>query len=169
MWSGRIRSRFSAHVAWLRSEDGHPFKSSFMAMRHAKHMLPVKVEIRRTIGKEVGETVRVVLERRIRTSTKTAHSHPDKRANFCAWTESHLIGIDYEPTNPRLYLSRDSLGPDLSFPDKKIKLRSPTHRPELCSLDKKRQPRLGLELSKSRHVRHSASRLTHFRLFGCAS
>ncbi len=52
-----------------------------MAIRHTKHMLPVKVEIRRTIGKEVGETVRVVLERRIRTSTKTAHSHPDKRAN----------------------------------------------------------------------------------------
>jgi len=55
MWSGRIRSSLSAHVAWLRSEDGHPFKSSFMAMRHAKHMLPVKVEIRRTIGEQVGE------------------------------------------------------------------------------------------------------------------
>ncbi len=36
------------------------------------------------------------LERRIRTSTKTAHSHTDKLANFCAWPESHLIGIDYE-------------------------------------------------------------------------
>jgi hypothetical protein len=35
--------------------DGHPFKSSFMAMSDTQHMLPVKVEIRRTIGMEVGE------------------------------------------------------------------------------------------------------------------
>ena len=36
--------------------DGYPFKSSFMAMGDGRHMLPVKVEIRRAIGKEVGET-----------------------------------------------------------------------------------------------------------------
>ncbi len=47
--------------------DGHPFKSSFMAMGHGRHMLPVKVEIRRAIGKEAGETVKVQLEKRIRT------------------------------------------------------------------------------------------------------
>jgi len=48
--------------------DGHPFKSSFMAMGgDGRHMLPVKVEIRRAIGKEVGETVKVLLEKRIRT------------------------------------------------------------------------------------------------------
>ena len=47
--------------------DGHPFKSSFMAMGDGTHMLPVKVEIRRAIGKEVGETVKVLLEERIRT------------------------------------------------------------------------------------------------------
>jgi hypothetical protein len=46
--------------------DGHPFKSSFMAMGDGRHMLPVKVEIRRAIGKEAGKTVRVVLAKRIR-------------------------------------------------------------------------------------------------------
>jgi Domain of unknown function (DUF1905) len=48
--------------------DGIPFKSSFMAMGDGRHMLPVKVEIRRAIGKEVGKTVKVVLEKRIRTN-----------------------------------------------------------------------------------------------------
>jgi hypothetical protein len=70
MWSGRIQSSFSVHVAWLKVRgtiDGHPFKTSFMAMGDGRHMLPVKVEIRRAIGKEVGETVKVLLEERIRT------------------------------------------------------------------------------------------------------
>jgi len=48
--------------------DGLPFKSSFMAMGDGRHMLPVKAEIRRGIGKEVGKTVKVVLENRIRTN-----------------------------------------------------------------------------------------------------
>ena len=47
--------------------DGHPFKSSFMAMGDGRHMLPVKVEIRRAIGKEAGKTVKVLLEKRIST------------------------------------------------------------------------------------------------------
>jgi hypothetical protein len=46
--------------------DGHPFESSFMAIGNGKHMLPVKLEIRRAIGKEVGETVKVLLKERIR-------------------------------------------------------------------------------------------------------
>jgi len=45
--------------------DGHPFRSSFMAMGDGRHMLPVKLEIRQAIGKEVGETVKVVLKERI--------------------------------------------------------------------------------------------------------
>ena len=39
--------------------DGHPFKSSFMAIGDGRHMLPVKGEIRRAIGKDAGETVKV--------------------------------------------------------------------------------------------------------------
>jgi hypothetical protein len=38
-----------------------------MAMGDGRHMLPVKIEIRRAIGKEVGETVKVLLKQRIRT------------------------------------------------------------------------------------------------------
>jgi hypothetical protein len=45
--------------------DGHPFKSSFMAMGDGRHMLPVKLEIRRAIGKEVGKTVKVILQERV--------------------------------------------------------------------------------------------------------
>jgi hypothetical protein len=47
--------------------DGHPFKSSFMAMGDGRHMLPVKAEIRRAIGKEVGKTVKVVLQKRVQS------------------------------------------------------------------------------------------------------
>ena len=52
--------------------DGHPFKSSFMAMGDGKHMLPVKAEIRRAIGKEVGESVKVLLKQRIRAQQRRA-------------------------------------------------------------------------------------------------
>ena len=45
--------------------DGHPFRSSFMAFGNGTHKLPVKADIRRAIGKNVGETVKVVLEERI--------------------------------------------------------------------------------------------------------
>ena len=41
-----------------------------MAMGDGRHMLPVKVEIRRAIGKEVGETERVLLQGRIGTKQK---------------------------------------------------------------------------------------------------
>ena len=45
--------------------DGHPFRSSFMAMGDGRHMLPVKTEIRKAIGKDVGQTVKVLLEERL--------------------------------------------------------------------------------------------------------
>jgi hypothetical protein len=46
--------------------DGHAFRGSFMARGDGTHMLPIKSEIRSAIGKEVGDTVHVLLEERVR-------------------------------------------------------------------------------------------------------
>jgi hypothetical protein len=48
------------------SIDRRPFRSSFMAMGDGTHMLPIKAEIRRIIGKEVGETVTVRVDERLK-------------------------------------------------------------------------------------------------------
>jgi len=44
--------------------DGYPFRSSFMALGNGTHKLPVRADVRKAIGKDVGDTVTVRIERR---------------------------------------------------------------------------------------------------------
>ena len=49
--------------------EGHAFQSAFMAMGDGVQMLPVKADVRKAIGKDVGDTVTVLLEERVEKKT----------------------------------------------------------------------------------------------------
>jgi hypothetical protein len=45
--------------------DGEPFSGALMAQGDGTHRLPVKAALRKTIGKEAGDTVHVRIDERI--------------------------------------------------------------------------------------------------------
>lgn len=55
--------------------EGHPFRSSFMALGDGRHKLPVKEDIRKAIGKDVGDKVSISLDERIDRSGVRQKKH----------------------------------------------------------------------------------------------